>query len=239
MKCVTCGHETEYDFRFCPNCGAAAGPANVAESAAVVESAPAAAPTATEPLVQTVTPVVFAQTGTGSHPTAYVRADYDPSRDGRIRQQAASQSGMPYTASQPSPYVSSQAGSGVYHPAENRPAASTAASAAAAASAADEPRPSTTAQIVLASINIIFVGLGISFVLGIIALVFTIMASGETVVSEAWSKLRTAKTLNIIGLVFLAIQLLVIIIMITAGIVMFANVFSQTGPTFGGDYPLG
>ena len=201
MKCVTCGHETEYDFRFCPNCGAAAAP------------------------------VVLAQTGVESHPTAYIRADYDPSRDGRMRQQAASQPYTPYAASRPAPDVSSQPGSGGYRPAESSPVAATAAD--------NEPRPSTTAQIVLASINIIFVGLGISFILGIIALVFTIMASGETVVSEAWNKLRTAKTLNIIGLVFLAIQLLIIIIMITAGIVMFVNVFSQTGPTFGGDYPLG
>ena len=192
MKCATCGNDTENDFRYCPNCGAAAGLAHSPASAVVEPSAAAASP------------VSQASAGSIPQPTAYVRADYDPSRDGRRSQQTADSR----TVYAPSAVV-------------------------------EAPRPPTTAQIIMASINIIFVGFGISFVLGIIALVFTIMASSETVISEAAGKIRTAKTLNIVGLVFLAIQLLVLIGLVTAGILMFTQVISQPGTTFGGDYPLG
>lgn len=236
MKCVTCGHEAAFDFRFCPECGAEARLAQDEVRALAAESvaAPVAASDAAPAAVSASSPDILKPTGSASHPTAYVRADYDPTRDGHWRQQAAVSPppGAFQPAIQPSFAGSYQSVAPVQQTSDRNGASSTAV-------ADSEPRPSTTAQIVIASINIIFVGLGVSFILGIIALVFTIMASGEAAVAEASSKLRTAKTLNIIGLVFLGIQLLLIILLITAGIVMFASIFTQTGPTFGGDYPLG
>lgn len=227
MKCVTCGHEAAFDFRFCPECGAEARLVQAGEA----DSTPVTAlPVPPAPEAATV---ILTPSGGGSQPIAYVRADYDPTRDGHWRQQVAvSQPGGLQPAIQP-------VYTGSYQPAVAVQQTSDRGSASSTSYTNGEPRPSTTAQIVIASINIIFFGLGVSFVLGIIALVFTIMASGEAAVAEASSKLRTAKTLNIIGLVFLAIQLLLIIMLFTAGLVMFANIFTQTGPTFGGDYPLG
>ena len=115
MKCVTCGHEAAFDFRFCPECGAEARLAqdevrtpaaeSVATPIAASDAAPIAASDAAPVAASVVTPIaasvatpiavsaasldILKPTGGGSHPTAYVRADYDPTRDGHWRQQAA------------------------------------------------------------------------------------------------------------------------------------------------------
>ena len=198
MKCSRCGNDAEHEFRFCPNCGAPAEDPGL----------PAGRAVSADP----------GQNGRAARPAAYIRSDYDPSRDGRWRQ--ASVPGI-VTPGQPVPAVAPY----------RAPSAGPATPAVT--------RPPTTAQIVMASINIIGVGFGISFILGIIALVFTIIASSEQEVASARGKLQTAKTLNIIGLVFLIIQTLVIIGFVVAGIMMFAGVFGQPAGTFNGDFPLG
>lgn len=198
MKCFKCGNDAEHDFRFCPNCGAPAEDPGLSAGQAV----------SADP----------GQNGRAARPAAYIRNDYDPSRDGHLRQA-------------PAP--------GIVTPGQPAPAAALYRDPSAGPASPVVQRPPTTAQIVMASINIIGVGFGISFILGIIALVFTIIASSEQEVASARGKLQTAKTLNIIGLVFLIIQTLVIIGFVVAGIMMFAGVFGQPAGTFNGDFPLG
>ena len=81
---------------------------------------------------------------------------------------------------------------------------------------AGQPKPSATGQIVFSIINIICCGWGISSILGIIALIFSIMASSATSYEEAVSKLKTAKILNIIGIVLAAIFVIVYIVLFGA-----------------------
>ncbi|NLO37049.1 MAG: zinc-ribbon domain-containing protein [Clostridiaceae bacterium] len=102
-----------------------------------------------------------------------------------------------------------------------------------------EPRPSTTGAIVLSIVNMLCCGFGISMVLGLIALVFAIMASSEARVDEARKKIGWARTINIVGLVFVALQLLVIVLLIV-GSIIWSDGGSWQGPgSFGGDFPLG
>lgn len=81
----------------------------------------------------------------------------------------------------------------------------------AVTAAATEQVPSVTSQVVLSIVNIVTFGFGISAILGIIALVFTLIASSATVPQEARTKLQAARTLNIIGLAIVFLQILVII----------------------------
>lgn len=69
-------------------------------------------------------------------------------------------------------------------------------------------RPDPTPQIILAVINIAVCG---SMILGIIALVFSIMASGEKNWEEAERKIKTALILNVIGLSMAAMMILAVI----------------------------
>lgn len=92
-----------------------------------------------------------------------------------------------------------------------------------------QPKPSATGMIVMSIINIVCCGWGISTILGIIALVFAIMASSETNYAEAAGKLKTAKILNIIGVVIAAIFLLVMIAAIAAGGLSGFNYFYNYG----------
>lgn len=81
-----------------------------------------------------------------------------------------------------------------------------------------QPKPSATGMIIMSIINIVCCGWGISTILGIIALIFSIMASSETNYAEAANKLKTAKILNIIGIVLAAIFVLVYVFVIIAAI---------------------
>ncbi len=84
--------------------------------------------------------------------------------------------------------------------------------------AADQPRPSSTSMIVMSIINMLCCGLGISMILGIIGLVFAILAGNEATAAEAAKKLKTARILNIIGLVFIVLQLVFFVIIIVCSI---------------------
>jgi len=95
---------------------------------------------------------------------------------------------------------------------------------------AGQAKPSATGQIVFSIINIICCGGFISTILGIIALIFAIMASSETNYDEAERKLKTAKLLNIIGIVIVGLSIIVTIILALAGFSMFDwNSFSEFG----------
>jgi hypothetical protein len=74
-----------------------------------------------------------------------------------------------------------------------------------------EQGPSVTSQVVLAIVNMLTFGFGISAILGVVALVFALLASGAADPTEARSKLQSAKTLNLIGLAIAVLQFLVII----------------------------
>jgi hypothetical protein len=86
-------------------------------------------------------------------------------------------------------------------------------------------KPSTTGSMVFSIINI---ALGvllcccygvslISLVLGIIALVFTNQAGKASTTEEAQQKLKTAKIMNIIGVAFLALAVIITIIAVAIG----------------------
>jgi hypothetical protein len=91
-----------------------------------------------------------------------------------------------------------------YHPGQ----ASTQSRPAATGS---NPIPGITGSIVFSIVNIVTFGFGIGFILGIIALVFTLIASNSAHEADARSKLHAAKTLNIVGLVIAILQFIVII----------------------------
>jgi len=81
-------------------------------------------------------------------------------------------------------------------------------------------RPDATLQLILACINILLCG---SAILGIIALVFAVIASSENDYKEAENKLKIAKILNICGISF---SLLVFVGMMFIYIMMFIGIFS-------------
>lgn len=90
-------------------------------------------------------------------------------------------------------------------------------------------------MIVFAIINMVCCASGISFILGLIALIFAIMSGSETNVDESRKKLKTAKILNFIGLAFVILTILV-------GIVFFALMVTNRqwndyiNPEFFSDY---
>ena len=91
----------------------------------------------------------------------------------------------------------------------------------------------------MAIVNMLCCGFGISMVLGLIALVFAIMAGSEVRADEARKKIGWARTINIVGLVFIVLQLLVIVLLIV-GSIIWSDGGSWRGPgAFGGDFPLG
>ncbi|MEA4890865.1 MAG: hypothetical protein VB070_15520 [Clostridiaceae bacterium] len=88
----------------------------------------------------------------------------------------------------------------------------------AGTAASDQPRPSSTSMIVMSIINMLCCGLGISMILGIIGLVFAILAGNEATAAEAAKKLKTARILNIIGLVFIVLQLVFFVVIIICSV---------------------
>ncbi len=75
-------------------------------------------------------------------------------------------------------------------------------------------KPGITGSIVFSIVNIVTFGFGISFILGIIALIFTLVASNSSNEHEARAKLQAAKTLNIVGLAIAILQFITIIAII-------------------------
>jgi len=117
----------------------------------------------------------------------------------------------PATGAQPGAAQSSDAASAgpAYTRADYHPGQTSTQSRPAATGST--PIPGITGSIVFSIVNIVTFGFGISFVLGIIALVFTLIASNSTHEADARSKLQAAKTLNIVGLVIAILQFIVII----------------------------
>ena len=84
------------------------------------------------------------------------------------------------------------------------------------AASASSQKPGVTSMIIFSIINIVTFGFGISFILGIIALVFTLTASNSTNEAEISAKLHAAKTLNIVGLVIAILQFIAIVAIVIA-----------------------
>jgi uncharacterized membrane protein len=82
-------------------------------------------------------------------------------------------------------------------------------------------------------------GFGISSILGLIALIFAIMSSSETLDSEAETKIRWARNLNIIGLAFIVLQLLVLILIFVGSLLVYRGAPSFNPGSFPRDFPLG
>jgi len=137
---------------------------------------------------------------------AYVRQDYNPCRDGRMN--------VP-----PQPIA---AGAGT--------------APAGAYPFQGIQRPSTTGMVVFSIVNMLCCGLGIGFILGVIALIFAIMASGEANYEEAGRKISTARVLNIIGLVFIILQVIAFF-----GFIILSVLFARdmgAYPTFDAIFPI-
>ncbi|MDW7657945.1 MAG: hypothetical protein SCM11_12315 [Bacillota bacterium] len=147
---------------------------------------------------------------------AYVRHDYDPCRDGHFPHPGA-------TAGPCSPQVSPD----------------TLRASPVADYQEAQPRPSTTGTIIFAIINMFGFGFGISMILGIIALIFAIIASSDTSIEEAKRKIGWARTLNIIGLVFIILQVIILTVLIISAIFLSADSFWSVPNNFSSDFPLG
>jgi hypothetical protein len=184
MHCPHCGRNFDQPVKFCPDCGAQVTPAvQPLENAAPPENAQ---PDSAAPSGRPAAPVV-----PDKSQQAYIRADYDPTRDGRPVERG-----------------------GATIPAAPVPLQGTTAYPAAAALPLSPTRPSSTGMIVFAIVNMLCCGLGVGFVLGVVALIFAIMASSEPTAAEASSKLKTAKILNFIGLGFIVLQVLITVVFI-------------------------
>lgn len=155
MRCPNCEYETDYDFKYCPECGA-----DTREQPAQDQNE---------------------QETLQARRLAYVREDYNPARDGR-----------------PVPADLGQQVSA-------------------------EKKPPTTGMIIFSLVNMLCCGFGISMVLGIIALVFTILSTSEPTWGKAAQKLATARILNIIGLVFVVIQVIVFFVLVISVLIFSAN----------------
>jgi hypothetical protein len=69
-----------------------------------------------------------------------------------------------------------------------------------------QPKPKTTGQIIFSIINILCC---FGSLFGIIALIFAIMAGSAATFEEGTKKLKTAKTLNIIGIIIAVVGIIV------------------------------
>ena len=107
-------------------------------------------------------------------------------------------------------------------------------------SAGSFEKPNTTGSMVFSIINI---ALGvllccsgvslISTVLGIIALVFTTQAGKAATMEEARQKLKTAKIMNIIGVAFLALAVIITVIVVAVnGTGTWTDIMNQYGYSY-------
>lgn len=228
MICGQCGNTLADDAKFCPACGAPAPvqPASPALAAVapdtagsllnpdnrVTESDPAMADTAGSPGVPdspdgsaagslggatagepaaagATRPSEPAVSPGAARSEAYIRPDYDPRQHSKPPVRPATNPGPNQYQPQPLP--------------PPQPAAPA------------SQHPSSTGMIIFSIINIVCCGLGVGTVLGTIALILAIVASGETTPSAALSHLHSARILNIVGIVLTGIQILLIIGLIT------------------------
>ena len=74
-----------------------------------------------------------------------------------------------------------------------------------------EKGPPLTGTVLLALFNMLGFGFGISFLSGLTALVFALLAAGESQAQHAQKQAERARLFNLIGLVFLLLQLLVLV----------------------------
>ena len=72
-------------------------------------------------------------------------------------------------------------------------------------------QPGVTGSIIFSVINIVAFGFGVSMILGIIALVITLNANNQLTGEALATKLRTARTLNIIAIALVLLQIIVIV----------------------------
>lgn len=102
-------------------------------------------------------------------------------------------------------------------------------------------RPNTTGSMVFSIVNIALglilcccYGVSIvSLVLGIIAAVFTSQANKAATAEEAQQKLKTAKIMNIIGVVFLALAIIIaILVTVLGGAGMYSDILSDYGYSY-------
>ena len=193
MRCEQCGHESERESKFCPECGARQ---DVSRSTALQDehTETAQADDLSDPADVQISindeDDASKQVQLHQQRLAYVRQDYDPSRDGRYRQPAPT--------------------AGQYTADPGR-------------------RPPTTGMVVFSIINMICCGLGVSLILGIIALVLSIISSSEPDYERAVRKLETARILNIIGLVFIVLQVVVLFVIIISGLIFSSNTVTHWG----------
>lgn len=167
MNCPNCGQEITRPGKYCVECGAALPPADQPQQ---------------QPPVQAAQPASVAPPSQA----AYIRADYDPARDGRLPYQMQSPQQYPPLPQASQPFQS-----------------------------VIPPRPSNTGMIVFSIINMLCCGGGISFILGIIALIFAINAgSAGKQPEEAQHDLKIARIINFVGLAFVILSILAIIVLI-------------------------
>ena len=72
-------------------------------------------------------------------------------------------------------------------------------------------QPGVTRSIIFSIINIVAFGFGISMILGIIALVITLNANNQLTGEALAAKLRTARTLNIVAIAIVLLQMIAIV----------------------------
>ncbi len=86
-------------------------------------------------------------------------------------------------------------------------------------------KPSASGQIAFSVINIVFgcLSYGVGIILGLVAMIFAVVASSAHDPSDACGKLKTAKILNIVGVVVLGLSILLGILFLVLQIALFAN----------------
>lgn len=147
-------------------------------------------------------------------PAGYIREDFDPARDASqpVRVNPAA---VPYAGPAQQTWPAQ-----VNEPAKRQP---------------------TTGMIVMSIINMLCCGLGLGFVLGLIALILSIMAAGDDSAQEAESKLRVARILNIIGIVLIVVQIIIVILSFAGFFIFSRSITTSTFPfdqNFGNDFPF-
>ncbi|MDD2533977.1 MAG: zinc ribbon domain-containing protein [Eubacteriales bacterium] len=82
-------------------------------------------------------------------------------------------------------------------------------------------KPGVTASIVMAVLNIVLIGFGVSTILGVIALIYTLMAISATDARSFRTKMAAARALNLFGLGMVVLQIVIIGAVVLATINLF------------------
>ena len=196
MQCPNCGQMNEDAVKFCPICGTAlAAPAVTPEDGASTAAAVGPESAADEPAAPSP-----------EQPAAPVPPQ--PSQEALKAERTA------YVRQDYNPVRDGR----LNIPAQPAPGAGPYAGQTG-------QRPSTTGMVVFSIVNMLCCGLGIGFILGVIALIYAIMAASEPNFADAQKKIGTARTLNIIGLVFIILQ----VILFFGGILLAVLFSRETG----------